>query len=91
MNGEIVIRNENYGYWNSSTLEKYSNPFFIKLCKKLWEQAPNFMVIGECWEGFKFENRQIILARSGIIPRMFRLPQQLCKLFGKKLLKDGQV
>jgi hypothetical protein len=37
MNGEIVIRNENYGYWNTSTLEKYPNPFFIKLCKKLWE------------------------------------------------------
>lgn len=57
MNGEIVIRNENYGYWNTNTMESYPNPFFIKMCKKLWEAIPDFMVLGECWGGFKFENR----------------------------------
>lgn len=57
MNGEMVIRNENYGYWNSNTMESYPNPFFIKMCKKLWEAIPDFMIIGECWGGFKFENR----------------------------------
>jgi hypothetical protein len=74
MNGEIVVRNENHGYWNTNMMEKYPNPFFIKLCRKVYETNPNFILIGECWGGFMFENRQIILARSGIIPRMFKLP-----------------
>ena len=74
LNGEIVIRNENWGYWNTNTMESYANPFFIKMCRALWEAIPDFMIIGECWGGFKFENRQILLSRSGIIPRMFKLP-----------------
>ena len=37
MNGEIVLRNEKYGYWNTEMMESYPNPFFIKLCKNLWE------------------------------------------------------
>lgn len=74
MNGEIVLRNENHGYWNTSVIERYPNPFFIKLSKNLWNKNPNFMIIGECWGGYMFENRQIILSRSGIIPRMFKLP-----------------
>jgi hypothetical protein len=57
MNGEVVIRNENYGYWNSNNMETYPNPFFIKLCKRLWLEKPDFMVIGECWGGFMFEHR----------------------------------
>lgn len=57
MNGEIVLRNENYGYWNTNMMEKYPNPFFIKMSKKIWEQFENFMIIGECWGGYMFENR----------------------------------
>jgi hypothetical protein len=91
LNGEIVIRNENCGYWATNTLETYANPFFIKLCRRLWESIPDFLVIGECWGGFKFENRQIIMARSGIIPRMFKLPQHVSQLFGRRLFKDGRV
>lgn len=91
MNGEIVLKNENYGYWSTSTMESYPNPFFIKMCKRLWEEIPDFMIIGECWGGFMFENRQIILARSGIIPRLFKLPQAISTLFGKRLQKDGRI
>ena len=91
LNGEVVIRNENHGYWNTNNMETYANPFFIKLCKKLWESNPLFMVIGECWGGFKFENRQIILSRSGIIPRLFKYPIAMSSMFGKKLHKDGRV
>jgi len=91
MNGEVVIRNENYGYWNSNNMETYPNPFFIKLCKKLWFENPNFMIIGECWGGFMFEHRQIILARSGIIPRLYKLPIAISSLFGKNVHKDGRV
>lgn len=52
MNGEVVIRNENYGYWNTNNMEQYPNPFFIKLCKRMWNELPDFMMIGECWGGF---------------------------------------
>lgn len=91
MNGEVVLRNENYGYWNSNNMETYPNPFFIKMCKKLWNINPDFMVIGECWGGFMLENRQIILSRSGVIPRMYKLPRAISSMFGKKLHKDGRI
>ena len=38
-----------------------------------------------------FEHRQIILSRSGIIPRLFKLPQTICRMFGKRLHNDGRV
>ena len=83
LNGEIVLRNENYGYWNSNNKEFYANPFFIKLAKRLWFENPNFMIIGECWGGTTFGKREVTLARSGIIPRMYKLPEVLCSLFKK--------
>lgn len=49
------------------------------------------MIIGECWGGYMMENRQIILSRSGIIPRMFKLPQAIASIFGRRLYKDGRV
>lgn len=91
MDGEIVIRNENYGFWHTNTMEQHANPFFVKLCRRLWSKFPNFMILGECWGGFKFEHRQIILSRSGVIPRLFKLPQTICKVLGKKLHSDGRV
>ena len=91
MNGEVVIRNENHGYWNSNNMETYPNPFFIKLCRKLWSINPEFIVIGECWGGYMFEHRQIILARSGIIPRLYRLPVALSAMMGKRLFNDGRI
>ena len=89
--GEIVVRNENHGYWNTNTMEHYPNPFFVKLCAALWRSNPDFMIVGECWGGYMFENRQTILTRSGIIPRLFKLPQTLISVLGKKLHKDGRV
>lgn len=91
MNAEVVLRNENYGYWSSNNMETYPNPFFVKMCKKLWFLNPNFMILGECWGGFMFEHRQIILARSGVIPRLYRLPIALSSVFGKTLHKDGRL
>jgi hypothetical protein len=29
MDGEVSVRNKNYGYWNSNNMETYPNPFFI--------------------------------------------------------------
>jgi len=91
LNGEVVIKNENHGYWNSTKVDTYANPIFIKLCRKLWAEFPEFHFVGECWGGSSFENRQGILARSGIIPRLFKLPIAIASLFGKQLQKDGAV
>ena len=74
MFGEIVIKNENNGYWGSNTMEHYPNPFFVKMCKQIWREFPQFIIVAECWGGFMFENRQTILARSGVIPRLYKLP-----------------
>jgi len=91
MAGTIVIRNENHGYWNTNIMETYPNPFFIKMTKTIWAKKPNFIFIGECWGGFMFEHRQIIMARSAIIPRLYKLPVTISSLFGKKLHKDGRI
>ncbi|MDR3736752.1 MAG: alpha-amylase family protein, partial [Acidobacteriaceae bacterium] len=91
LNGEIVIKNENHGYWNSTNVDTYANPMFVKLCRQLWQEFPEFYLIGECWGGYPFENRQGILARSGVIPRLFKLPIAIASLFGKRLQKDGAV
>lgn len=86
-----MVRNENYGYWNSNAMENYANPFFVKLCRQIWAKKPNFMVLGECWGGFMFEHRQIILARSGVIPRLYKMPQTICSILGKKLSREGRL
>ena len=91
MNGTVVIRNENHGYWNSNNMETYPNPFFIKMSKKLWNLNPEMMIIGECWGGLNMEHRQIILSRSGVVPRLFKLPIALSSIMGKKLNRDGSV
>jgi len=36
LNGEVVKRDEDSGYWNSSTVDSYANPMLIKLCKEVW-------------------------------------------------------
>ena len=91
MHGEVVVRNENHGFWNTNNLESYPNPFFIKLCRRLWEMNENMIIIGECLGGYMFEQRQIILARSGVIPRLYKLPTAISQLFGRKLHTDGRL
>lgn len=91
LDGEIVKQCEGQGYWDSDSLIKYPNPIFIKLCREFWAKFPDFLIVGECLGGSSLENRQGILARSGIIPRLFKLPVALAAIFGKKLLRNGQV
>ena len=38
-----------------------------------------------------FEHRQIILARSGVIPRLYKMPQTICSILGKKLSREGRL
>jgi len=36
LNGEIVKRDEDTGYWNSNLVDSYANPMLIKICKEVW-------------------------------------------------------
>jgi hypothetical protein len=38
--GNIVIPNQDSGYWTSNSKHKYPNPFLIKLCKSIWKIKP---------------------------------------------------
>lgn len=89
--GEVVLQDENCGYWASNAKNQYANPFLIKLCKGLWRQFPEFLIIAEAWGGRGFEGREFNIVKSGPIPRMFDLPIALSTLFGKKLRRDGNI
>jgi hypothetical protein len=91
LNGEIVIRNEDCGYWGSDLIDQYPNPFLIKLTKSVWKEFPQFMFIGECWSSQKFQNRHVVLTRSGIIPRMYTLPRTLSSVFGRRIHRNGYM
>jgi glycogen synthase len=87
--GLVVKRNEKYAYWDSDLRYKYSNPIFIKLCKELWREFPDFLIVADIWNGTGMEERDKCIANSGPIPRLYDLPVKLSALFGKKLHKNG--
>lgn len=91
IDGEIVYRDEDCGYWDSEVSGEYPNPMLVKLTKKLWKFCPKFIVIGECWMTSKFVNRHINLAKSGVIPRLYTLPRTLSSVFGRKIHKTGLI
>lgn len=91
MNGEIVIRDEDCGFWGSDLIDQYPNPFLIKLTKSIWREFPNFVFIGECWSTQKFLNRHVVLSKSGVIPRMYTLPRALSAVFGRKIHRNGYM
>eukprot|EP00742_Colponemidia_sp_Colp-10_P005221 GILJ01005578.1.p1 GENE.GILJ01005578.1~~GILJ01005578.1.p1 ORF type:complete len:1904 (+),score=304.73 GILJ01005578.1:50-5761(+) len=91
LEGEVVIANEDGGFWHTRSAERYSNPMLIKLCKELWSEFPDFMIVGGAWSESGEEGREAVLARSGVIPHVSTLPVALSTLFGKELHKDGRV
>ena len=91
IDGEIVYRDEDCGYWDSEVSIEYPNPMLLKLTKKLWKFCPKFIFIGECWMTSKFVNRHINLAKSGIIPRLYTLPRTLSNVFGRRIHKSGHI
>jgi hypothetical protein len=91
LNGEVVIRNEDSGYWNSDLYDQYPNPFLLKITKTVWQQFPEFIFVGECWGGQKFNNRHLMLARSGVVPKMYSLPRALSSVFGRKIHRNGDI
>lgn len=91
LNGDIVLRNEESGYWNSDLIDQYSNPFLVKLTKAVWNQFPHFNFVAECWSNQKFLNRHVVLTRSGVIPRMYTLPRVLSAVFGRRIHRNGYI
>lgn len=91
LNGEIVIRNEDCGFWGSDLIDQYPNPFLVKLTKAVWKDFPRFIFAGECWSTQKFLNRHVVLSRSGIVPKMYTLPRTLSTVFGRKIHRNGYI
>jgi hypothetical protein len=87
----IIVSREECGYWQSDMIDEYPNPFLIKLTKETWKKFPNFAFIGECWGTLKFHNRHIVLARSGVVPRMYTLPRALSSVFGRRIHRNGYI
>lgn len=72
-------------------MNKYANPFLIKICRELWQKFPKFIIICEAWIGHGFENRDVVVVKSGPIPRIYQLPIALSAIFGQQLKKDGTI
>ena len=73
----MVKANESFGFWTSQHKDRYANPIFVKLCKELWREFPDFYVIADIWRGGAEEERDKIIANSGPIPRLYDLPMKL--------------
>ena len=91
INGEIVVPNTEKGYWDTENCDYYANPFLVKLTKSLWNDFPNFIFVGECWQNDKSEKRHINLIKSGVIPKMYNLPMNIAQIFGKRLYQNGNI
>ena len=87
MNGKIVLPNEECGFWNAFDIENlsediYPNPLFIKITKSIWEYFPDFIFIGEFNDkNLKYINRQFVLSKSGLIPKIYILPEVFSHLY----------
>jgi hypothetical protein len=86
--GAVVKANEEFGYWTSDAgMERgYANPFLVKLCREMWNEHPDFVVIAE--SNF---HREPPLLTSGAIAHSIRIPQILASISGKSLRRDGTV
>ena len=68
---------------NSSIISNiYPNPLFIKMTKKIWEKYPEFIFIGEFINNsLKYNNREFILGKSGLVPKLNILPEIFTHLY----------
>lgn len=68
---------------SSSIIENiYPNPLFIKLTKSIWEKYPEFIFIGEFINNsMKYNNRQFVLGKSGLITKVNMLPEIFTHLY----------
>ena len=62
----MVLHNEDSGYWGSSVKDTYPNPFLIRLCRRMWEKYPDFLVVGEAWGAMGGEEEREISINMNI-------------------------
>ena len=76
LNGLIILPGIEINNELSDEGEIYPNPFFVKMTRKIWNNFPEFIFIGECWFNNKYNTQKKIinLSKSGIVPRMYTLP-----------------
>ena len=89
--GEIVYPNKISGYWTSKLSYRYPNPFLIKLCKHLWREYPNLIIIAEGLEIEDQSNRIVSIIKSGPIPRMYKIPKAMAQIVGLNLKNNGET
>jgi len=78
--GEVVIQDENCGYWQLKSKGKgqYPNPLYVKLCMEIWSRYPQFLIICDAWaDSEEFGNRDQEIIESGLIPRKYDMPLAL--------------
>jgi len=63
----------------------------IRFCKTLWQKFPELLLIGEAWGGQGYEDRELQLIRSGVIPRLFKIPPAMTAVYGQYLHRDGRL
>lgn len=85
---EVVIpfSEESCGFWGTDdSTRKWANPFLVKLCKEVWKDHPEFILVGECFTNDRGDDRQCVLARSGVVPQLQDMPIPLAKVFGQQI------
>ena len=63
----------------------------IKFCKAMWQSFPDLILIGEAWGGQGYEDRETQLIRSGVVPRLFKIPPAMTAVYGQYLHRDGKL
>lgn len=88
IHGKTVVPNEECGYWNcdAALASGYSNPFLVKLTRKIAEIEPTCLLCGSAYWG-----RSQHILQCGVVPFCDDLLKSLCLLNGTDLNKSGFV
>lgn len=62
--GEVVLPLNEEGFWTSSAADSHwPNPLFIRICKHIWREHTNFIIVGDCGGALETTKRIGILSR----------------------------
>lgn len=63
----------------------------VDFCRRLWQRFPQLLFIGEAWGGQGYDHRELCLIKSGVVPRLYKIPPAMATVYGKRLGKDGSI
>ena len=87
----MIVPTKIAGFWASPLHATYPNPFILNICKTLWRQFPELIIIAEALEIPENDSRFTSVIRSGPIPRSYRMPKALAQIMGVNLSTTGEV